>query len=132
MATNKKPAPGGNRETGSGDASNGSHHIPTNAVFCPKWHKCGAPLCPLDANIFTRVMRNDDPVCYYLTEAAKVDAAAIFRWRGRAELFSVVSALMQPMSSRWGRIRRALERAKSTGSRMATLTPWEVDHVRPD
>lgn len=129
MATNEKPAPGGNRETGSGDASSGSHHIPNSAAICPKWHKCSVPLCPLDRHVFTRVMLSDEPVCYYLTEAAKIDAEAIFHRRGRAELFGVISTLIQPMSSRWGRIRRALERAKYKGSRMATLAPWEVGHV---
>ncbi len=93
---------------------------------CPKWHKCSVPLCPLDPGVFKRVMLNDEPVCFYLTEAVKVDAEAIFRRRGREELFAVVSALIQPMSSRWGRIKRALERAKSKSSRMATVAPWEA------
>ena len=93
---------------------------------CPKWERCNAPLCPLDPGVFTRMMLNDEPVCFYLTEAVKVDAEAIFRGRGREELFAVVSTLIQPMSSRRGRIRLALERAKSTGSRMATIAPWEA------
>lgn len=93
---------------------------------CPKWHKCNAPLCPLDPDVLKRVMLNDEPVCYYLTEAVKVDAEAIFRGRGREELFAVVSTLIQPMSFRWGRIRRHLERAKTRGSRMATICPWQV------
>ncbi len=74
-------------------------------------------------------MLNDEPVCYYLSEAVKVNAEAIFRRRGRAELFAVVLAHIQLMSFRWGRIKRALERARTKGSRMATLAPWEVDHV---
>lgn len=95
--------------------------------LCPKWDKCNAPLCPLDPDLFKRVMRNDEPVCYYLTEAVKADAEAVFRRRGRGELFEVISKLIPAMSSRWGRIRHALERAKTSGSRMARLAPWEVD-----
>lgn len=94
---------------------------------CPKWDKCSAPLCPLDPALFKRVMRNDEPVCYYLTEAVKFDAEAIFRGRGRIDLFEVVSKFIVPMSARWGRIRRKLEDARKTGSRMATVAPWEVD-----
>ena len=60
---------------------------------CPKWERCNAPLCPLDPDLFKRMMRNDEPVCYYLTEAVKPDAEAIFMGRGRTELFEVVSAL---------------------------------------
>lgn len=94
---------------------------------CPKWDKCNAPLCPLDSDLSKRVMRSDEPVCYYLTEAVKLDAEAIFRRRGRMELFEVVSNLIPVISSRSGRIRLALERARTTGSRMATVAPWEVD-----
>lgn len=94
---------------------------------CPKWDKCNAPLCPLDHELFKRVMRGGDPVCHYLTEAVKPDADANFRARGRTELFEVVSNLIPAMSSRWRGIRYALKRAKSSGSRMARLAPWEVD-----
>jgi hypothetical protein len=95
---------------------------------CPKWDKCNAPLCPLDVALFKRVMRDDEPVCFYLSEAVKHDAEAVFRQRGREELFGLVSKLIPAMSTRWSRIRLALERAKTTGSRMATVAPWEVDH----
>lgn len=95
--------------------------------LCPKWDKCNAPLCPLDPDLFKRVMHDGDAVCHYLIEAVKADAEANFRGRGRIELFEVVSKLIPAMSSRWGRIRHALARAKTSGSRMARLAPWEVD-----
>lgn len=98
-------------------------------ITCPKWHKCNAPLCPLDPDVFKRVMHSEDAVCFYLAEAVKPNAEAIFDMRGRGDLFGVISTLIQPMSLRWGPIRRALERAKLTGSRMARLAPWEVEHV---
>lgn len=72
-------------------------------------------------------MQGDEAVCFYLAEAVKVDAEAIFSSRGRGELFKVMSELIQPMSMRWGRIRLSLDRARKTGSRMARFAPWEVD-----
>jgi len=73
-------------------------------------------------------MRDDERVCFYLMESVKQDAEAIFGGRGRADLFDAVSKLVAPMSVRWGRIRRKLEDASKSGSRMATVPPWEVNH----
>lgn len=95
--------------------------------LCPKWERCSVPLCPLDPDVFKRSMRDDEPVCYYLSEAVKNEAEAIFRRRGRAELFAEVSRLIPAMSARWGRVRRKLEGARTSGSRMATVAPWEVN-----
>ena len=95
---------------------------------CPKWDKCNSPVCPLDPDWERRVMLSEDSVCFYLAEAVKADAEAVFMRRGLGELFKVVSEHVQPMSSRWGRIRRALERAKGTGSRIARRAPWEIEH----
>lgn len=128
MTTNEKPASGPNRKAGCGDASDSANCTLNASTLCPRWNRCSTPLCPLDPDVFKRAALNDEPVCYYLTEAVKSDAEAIFRRRGRSELYELISKLIQPMSARWGRIRRHLERAKSNGSRMARLAPWEVDH----
>jgi len=129
MDIKKKPAPGAGRETGLIGTSGDANSTPNISILCPRWERCSVPLCPLDPDVFKRPMRDDEPVCYYLTEAVKIDAEAIFRRRGRAELFTAVSKLIPSLSARWGRIRRALERARTKGSRMATVAPWEVDHV---
>lgn len=105
-----------------------SHADKAASSLCPKWERCSVPLCPLDPGVFKRTMRDDEPVCYYLSEAVKNDAEAIFRRRGRAELFAEVSRLIPAMCARWGRVKRALERAKTKGSRMATVAPWEATH----
>lgn len=91
----------------------------TTFDLCPKWERCSAPICPLDPEALKRVMTDDDPVCFYLSEVAKPNAEAVFRGRGRTKLFEAISKQVQPLSTRWGRIRRALERAKTSGSRMA-------------
>jgi hypothetical protein len=93
---------------------------------CPKWEKCNAPICPLDLDNLKRVMQNDDAVCFYLIEAVKTDAVAIFKGAGREELFELVSQAIPTLSGRWGRIRRKLEGAKLTGCRMARTFPSEV------
>ena len=128
MTTKKKPAPGAIRGTGDGDAPTCAHSIAVGTTICPKYNKCNAPLCPLDPDMFKRTMLRGEAVCYYLTEAVKPDAEAIFRERGRIELFELVSKFIQPMSECWGRIHRHLERARKSGSRMARLAPWEVNH----
>ena len=95
--------------------------------LCPKWNKCSAPACPLDPDWSKRALLNDDPVCYYMTEAVKKDAEAVFQRAGKGELFAVVSASIPLMSARWSRVRRALERSKTKGSRMATELPTKGD-----
>lgn len=101
---------------------------------CPKFCKCNAPICSLDRNMLNRVMLPEDAVCYYLLEASKADAEAIFRGLGREELFVEVSKAIPVMSVRWGRIRRKIESARKSGSRMTTLPPRQVQgglDVRP-
>lgn len=108
-----------------------------NINTCPKWEKCNAPICPIDPDLSQRAMLSEDGVCFYMTEAVKNDAEAIFGRRGLGELFELISTLTPFMSDRWGRIRRKLEGAKTTGSRMARFNhqtmncdePKPTDHV---
>ncbi len=102
----------------------------THPEDCQKFDTCNAPLCPLDRDLYKRVMRGDEAVCFHLTEAVKVDAEAIFNSRGRRELFKVMSEFIEPMSMRWGRVRLALDRSKKTGSRMARFAPCDVGQDR--
>jgi hypothetical protein len=71
-------------------------------------------------------MTSDDSVCYYLLEAVKPGAEAIFRGRGLGELLEVISELIQPMSLRWGRVRRKIESAKGSGSRLTRMPPRDA------
>jgi hypothetical protein len=124
----KQPTSDSVLETCDADAPTHADSIAAGTNICPKYSKCNAPLCPLDPDMFKRTMLCSDAVCYYLTEAVKPGAEAIFRERGRIELFELVCKFIQPMSERWGRIHRHLERARKSGSRMARLAPWEVNH----
>lgn len=99
-------------------------------ISCPKWEKCSAPLCPLDPDLFKRWMLPNESVCHYLAEAVKDGAEAVFAMRGREHLFTVVSALIEPMSARWGIVRSRLAKARKQGSRMGRVAPWEKVHGR--
>lgn len=85
---------------------------------CPKFLKCNAPICPLDAEWRKRVLHSDDPTCFYLTESVKNDAASVFQVAGLGELYAVLLRVSHLITARHPRIRNALERAKLTGFRM--------------
>lgn len=93
---------------------------------CPKWEACSAPICPLDSRWQGRVMQSEDSTCFYLAEAVKNGGAEVFEGRGLGELYRAILPFVQPLSDKWGRIRRTLERAKASGSRMARFLPLEV------
>jgi hypothetical protein len=99
-------------------------------LSCPRWDKCSAPICPLDRLWNRRAMQNADPVCFFLTEAAKPGAEALFVGRGWGHLYERMVALGPVLSARWGRIGRALQRAPLSGSRLARLPPSERRHDR--
>ena len=90
---------------------------------CSKWDTCSIPICPLDKDWQKRSFQNHEPVCFYLIEAVKDGAEGRFRMAGKGEMYAVVSEVLEPISLRWTRIKNALERAKTTGSRMATPSP---------
>lgn len=52
---------------------------PSDTQDCPKWHKCSAPICPLDAEWSLRKHIKSERVCFYLAEAAKVPLESILR-----------------------------------------------------
>ena len=68
-------------------------------------------------------MLDHDPVCFYLTESVKDGASSIFDGRGLIDLYMVITEAAPLICTRWPRIRRALERAKTSGSRMDSSPP---------
>jgi len=90
----------------------------TNSLSCPKFSKCSAPICPIDALWALRTMRNSDSVCFYLLEHAKTGSKARFEGRGLGDLHSRIGEVLPAFSNRWGRLRRFYERAKASGSRL--------------
>lgn len=95
---------------------------------CPRWSKCSAPLCPLDAQSYKSTMTRYDPTCSYMLEAVKRGAEARFKERGLEYLFAQVVDAIPAFCDRYGRIRRSLERAMLSGSKMSALKPEEREH----
>ncbi|MDQ6960587.1 MAG: hypothetical protein Q9M27_06100 [Mariprofundaceae bacterium] len=85
---------------------------------CPKFHTCSANICPLDKDWRKRTHLKGERVCMLMCEAVKPNARANFRGAHREDLLTVIKEVMPKICTRWGNIRRTLERAKQTGSRM--------------
>ena len=92
-------------------------------LTCPKYEKCSAPICPLDPNWRNAKHLNGERFCFYLGEAQKGGAEALFVGRGLGELYQVMAEVTPDVSARWGTIRNALARAATAGSRMNTKPP---------
>jgi hypothetical protein len=86
---------------------------------CPKYQSCNAPVCPLDPAWTQCLNANDDPTCFYLCESVKDGSQALFQGAGLEELYESIHSVTPAIVDRHPRIRKALERAKQTGSRMA-------------
>jgi hypothetical protein len=90
---------------------------------CPRWQKCGANLCPLDPEWQRRTHGAGDTVCFYLLEAVKPGSEERFKGCPTEGFRDAVLRPLADMSARWSAVRRAVERAKVTGSRMDRLPP---------
>jgi hypothetical protein len=100
-------------------------------IDCTKWHKCSANICPLDQHWRKRTHLDDDRVCSYILESGKLDAEAVFRGRGRGDVYDSIREVIPDILSRHPRINRAYERAMLTSSRMDRMdfkTEEEVIH----
>jgi hypothetical protein len=86
---------------------------------CPKYKSCNAPVCPLDPAWARRLNRNEDSTCFYLCESAKHGSQALFQGLGLEELYESIHRVTSAIVNRYPHIKKVLERAKPTGSRMA-------------
>lgn len=91
--------------------------------LCPKWGKCNAPICPLDSEWEKRSLHSEDASCFYLTELVKDGAQTRFQGAGLGELFEACTLTLPKITERHARLRRALERSASKGSRMDRRIP---------
>jgi hypothetical protein len=85
---------------------------------CPKYSKCSAPICPLDPDWEKRVMQKDDRTCFYLNEASKPEAAKRFEGRKDEFIFQIAYRRMPLMKKRNSILKKRLEKASLTGSRI--------------
>ena len=89
---------------------------------CPKFDKCHASACPLYKSVSQQVHRKGESVCFYLTEAQKIDSKAVFDGSGLGELHDLmaqatVDAFSNPDTSIY--LVKSLRKAALTSSSMA-------------
>jgi hypothetical protein len=96
-------------------------------MACPRWDKCGAPICPADAARRCRAHLAGERVCFYLTECGKDGGAARLARRLSAPLVEAVAqchrAITRPTTHETlprghAIVRRTIEKAATTGSRI--------------
>lgn len=85
---------------------------------CPKFETCSAPICPLDADWHRRTHLRGESVCLFLLESVKDGAEARLGCITAREVYLAAVAARPAIVARYGHVRRALERARDTGSRI--------------
>jgi hypothetical protein len=85
-------------------------------MACPRFDRCSACICPLDPDWRLRRHLDGEPVCGMASEAVKCTGKAVFDRAGAGDLYPDILRAIPEIISRWGDIRRRLERAKTTGS----------------
>jgi hypothetical protein len=90
---------------------------------CPKWAACSAAVCPIEPDWHKHRMLDDEATCYYSSESVKDGAQARFKAAGLGELHAALAVVLPQVMERWPRIRRTIERAAFSGSRMDRQPP---------
>lgn len=88
---------------------------------CPKYDRCSANICPLDAEWRKRTHLKGERVCFYLTEAVKDRAQGNFEGVRLGELYKVVAKVLPDITARYEPIKKALIRAANSGAKMTRL-----------
>ena len=88
---------------------------------CPKFQQCSAPICPLDAEWQKRKHINGERVCFYLIETQKANAIANFGVRALGYLYQAIVRRTSDIADTHSTIKKAMDRAKKTSSRMARM-----------
>jgi len=87
-------------------------------MSCPKFESCAAPICPHDGDYPLRSYLDGEPVCFYMMEYVKPNGEANLRGAiGGIDAQAIAEATKSPKCS-YGPIRRRLERASRTPSRL--------------
>ena len=90
----------------------------TGAITCDRFDNCSANICPLDPDRQQRMHLNGERVCFYLIEAQKINAKAVFENGGRGYLYLLIQEATPAIISRHYAIKYALKQAEKTGSRL--------------
>lgn len=126
----KAESHGGNRgdlgNVGTGQSSNGSDDTPSGAPavgpgVCPRYIRCSASICPLDADWRLRRHLDGESVCGLLLELAKDGGEAVLRASLTAEVVATLTTLAPSILASQGPVRRAYDKASKTGSRLRSF-----------
>lgn len=85
---------------------------------CGKFDNCSAPICLADMRWRERTHLEGEPVCLYLREVAKRGGRAPFGPSVPDDLAEAAAAAYLEVIDVYGPIRRALERAAKSGSKL--------------
>ena len=85
---------------------------------CPRFDRCIAPICPLDPNWPRSAHLQGEHVCMYLLEAVKTGGEARVRSVLPTQVAEQVLRSTPGIRGAYVHIRRALERASASGSRL--------------
>ena len=88
---------------------------------CTKYEKCSANICPLELDWQLRSHLNGEPTCFYLREYVKQGGIARLRECIPRKMFEQIALVLPYIKSRYGNIKRRLESAAKTGSKIDAL-----------
>ena len=88
------------------------------AISCDRFNSCSANICPLDSEWQKRKHLNGERICFYLLEAQKINAKAVFECGGRGYIYSLMQEATPSIISRHYPIKYALDQSKKTGLRL--------------
>ena len=85
---------------------------------CPRFERCNAPICPLDADWRERTYVSGDPVCAWLLEAGKPTWEAVRGAYLASELADEVVRQAPEILTTHGAIRRSVQRSSTKASKV--------------
>jgi hypothetical protein len=88
------------------------------SISCDRFNRCSANICPLDPEWHKRKHLNGERICFYLLEAQKTNAKAVFECGGRGCLYALMQEATLAIINQHHAIKYALEKSKKTGSRL--------------
>ena len=88
---------------------------------CPKYAKCSANICPIDPDWQLRTHMKGERICLYLREYVKQGGIARLRGSLPKEMLEKIALNLPDIWSRYGNIKRSLERAAKTDSKIDAL-----------
>ena len=87
-------------------------------IQCDHFRRCSSNICPLDESWNKRKHLNGERVCFYLIQAHKVGAKAIFNDAGKGDLYKSMANVGVDIIARHYPIKHVVENGKKTALRM--------------